>query len=44
VLGGITRIDLMWPRAELYVMYIEIINRDDNHWLQYERNENDGGL
>jgi hypothetical protein len=24
-------------------MYIEIINKNNNHWLRYERDENDGG-
>jgi hypothetical protein len=29
--------------GKLYIMYIEIINKNNNHWLQYERDENDGG-
>jgi hypothetical protein len=35
---------LMWSRAKLYIMYIEIINKDDNHWMCYMRDENNGGL
>ena len=29
-------IDLMWSGVELHIMNIEIINKSNNRWLQYE--------
>jgi hypothetical protein len=44
MLGLRDHIDLMWSRVELHIMNIEIINKSNNHWLRYERDENDWGL
>jgi hypothetical protein len=34
---------LIWLRDELCIMYIEMINKNENRWLRYERDDNDGG-
>jgi hypothetical protein len=37
--GQRARIYLMWLGAEFHIMNIEIINKNNNHWMQYERDE-----
>jgi hypothetical protein len=44
VLGKRACIDVIWLGAELYIMNIEIINKSNNCWLRYERDENYGGI
>jgi hypothetical protein len=39
VLGRRARIDLMWLGVELHIMNIEIINKSNNRWLRYKRDE-----
>jgi hypothetical protein len=34
---------LIWLRAKICKMYIEMINKNSNRWLQYKWDDNDGG-
>ena len=43
MLGQRAHIDLIWPGVDLHIMNIEIINKCNNHWLQYERDEERSG-
>jgi len=43
VLGRRARIDLMCLGVELHIMNIEIINKSNNRWTQYERDEEQWG-
>jgi hypothetical protein len=44
VLGQIACMYLMRSGVEFYITNIEVINKNSNRSLQYESNENDGGL
>jgi hypothetical protein len=43
VFGRRTHIDLMWSGVELHIINIEIINKSNNRWLRYKRDEEQMG-